>query len=304
MTARQRRSSDGLRFAGWALTAAWVGATALLAWAPQWLIAALGGQGGSYWMRAAFGPFGLRCLAGLSGGVLLLSLLGAWMYYLRGGGRRRAAEVVGAAGGTAIIEFCMLFPIALLLFLVVVQIALMYNANFYVNYAAFCAARSARVWAEYGSTSDEQYTLIPGPHTQERAEKAAAWACVGISGWKPVRASGRPEAQLAVWQAFLDPRQPRWLNERLMRQFTYAREHTRVTILTEPRPDQAGWESFYNDREPIYARVAHDFHLRVPYAQRFLGDPHGSGSFRYVVLNATSATVNEAQAELLGGAVP
>ena len=67
--------------------------------------------------------------------------------------------------GQAMTEFVIVFPSVLLLFLVIVQTALLMTAKQFVEYSAFCAARSAIV---YGGNN-------------EKIERAANIACIPIS---------------------------------------------------------------------------------------------------------------------------
>lgn len=68
------------------------------------------------------------------------------------------------------VEFAIVFPVVFLFFLVIIQIALLVTARQVVNYAAFCAARSAIV-------------QIPEDTQKARAKaaRAAAIACAPIS---------------------------------------------------------------------------------------------------------------------------
>src|SRR5207248_2939927 len=58
----------------------------------------------------------------------------------------RAVALRADERGTSELEFALAFPIFLVSVLITVQIALLLNAQLIVDYAAFCAARSAAVW--------------------------------------------------------------------------------------------------------------------------------------------------------------
>lgn len=69
-------------------------------------------------------------------------------------------------GGQAMVEFCLVFPILFLLFMTVIQVALLMSARHVVKYAAFSGARAAAVGID-----------------EEKVKKAAALACISISPW-------------------------------------------------------------------------------------------------------------------------
>ena len=317
-----------------------------LAWsAPPWLVVWLGGgAGANWWRQAAFGASGLRILALLVGSTALLCLVMAVLFSLPGHSTRRRMDGDGtvmrtrlsmlrcavrvSAGrphgqrstvdrgnqavlrddrGTAIIEFALLFPVALLLFLVIIQTALLYVGNFHVNHAAFRAARAAIVWADVDNLGgDLTHTLRIGGEAERRIANAAAFTCVGISGTSSGGASGgSAAAHDRAWQSFLGA-SPRWSGEKLQRRVAYAAQHTRVTVTTMPRPDPTLSEfnvrrqDFYLHREPITVHVAHDFELLIPYAKYVLGDTdnRGDGSgYRFIELRASYTLVHEGQPE-------
>ncbi|MCK6484706.1 MAG: pilus assembly protein [Phycisphaerae bacterium] len=335
---------------GYARLAAWIGLSAaiVLAWsAPGWLVAWLGGGAtGDWWRQAAFGATGLRILALLVGSIagwwLVMALLLSLAAHSSGGQARgtvrsdrlkvpgrlsapssqvvhsrpstvnpAALGVVRDQRGTAIIEFALLFPVALLLFLVIIQTALLYVGNFHVNHAAFRAARAAIVWADVDDLGgDLTHTLRIGAEAERRIANAAAFTCVGISGTSSGGATGgSAAAHDRAWQAFLGF-SPRWSGDKFQRRVAYAAEHTRVTVTTMPRPDptlsefNALHQDFYLHREPITAHVAHDFELLIPYAKYVLGDTdnRGDGSgYRFIELRASYTLVHEGQPELQPG---
>ncbi|MCP4714761.1 MAG: hypothetical protein GY868_06550 [Deltaproteobacteria bacterium] len=73
--------------------------------------------------------------------------------------------------GQAMVEFAIVFPVLFLLFLMLIQTALLLTARQVVHYASFCAARSAIVWipAEGNDTA------------LKKAQQAAEIACIPIS---------------------------------------------------------------------------------------------------------------------------
>ena len=101
---------------------------------------------GSEWMPVAMAsPLALKCLAIMGGGLVLLGLIAVLLLATRRVREPRPKTLHGDQGGAAAIEMTLLFPFALMIFLVIIQTALLFNANMVVHYAAFCAARMATV---------------------------------------------------------------------------------------------------------------------------------------------------------------
>src|SRR5262245_61100301 len=59
--------------------------------------------------------------------------------------RRRPEPAANDESGASAVEMTLLLPLLLALLLTILQVALLVQAKFVVNYAAFCAARSAIV---------------------------------------------------------------------------------------------------------------------------------------------------------------
>ena len=72
--------------------------------------------------------------------------------------------------GQAMVEFAVVFPVLFLLFLTILQTAMLLTARQMVNYAAFCSARSAIVWIP------EDAGVAPA-----KIKRAAVIACIPIS---------------------------------------------------------------------------------------------------------------------------
>ena len=268
------------------VAAALAGVIITLAIAPSWLTSGPSAGSASSWLRqAVFGTTGLRLLSCfLAAGSLLWLTVSAMAHLARGAGRAglRPWSIAGCTRGTAIIEFALLFPVAMTLFLLTLQTAFMYVGNFYVNLAAFRAARVAIVWASTEpELADARYTRVIGPETQARALQAAVQTCAPIAGTsvgmgeRSAQAEGLAEAMVLMSGS---PTLAKCF-PRLARQFDYACGHTRVRLLAMPRPEPSvsAWNAehqfFYRRREPITVEVTHDFELVVPLARWLIGRP-------------------------------
>ncbi len=72
------------------------------------------------------------------------------------------------SGGQALVEFVILFPVIIYFTLILIQIALIYNAYQVVNYAAYCSARAGIVYQA----------------NTEKMKRAAVIATIPIAGGK------------------------------------------------------------------------------------------------------------------------
>src|SRR5687767_6764145 len=116
--------------------------------------------------------------------------------------RRRRLRARLDDAGTAALEFAVAFPFFLMAVLMTVQSALLLNAYVVVDYAAFCAARSAAVWVPTDLSGEAAYALGGTDATTSeklrRVHTAAVLAVLPISprattfrfGLIPRRASG------------------------------------------------------------------------------------------------------------------
>ena len=131
-TVRKRRPMRLLAAASLAATAGTIGlAVAAVGDLPDWARTGLAS------------PLSLKTLAIMLAGVTALVLLGLLLARLRGRRREAFGSFHGDQGGSAAIEMTLLMPFALMVFLIVIQAAILFNANMVVHYSAFCAARVA-----------------------------------------------------------------------------------------------------------------------------------------------------------------
>jgi len=90
--------------------------------------------------------------------------------------------------GQAMTEFVLAFPVLLLSILIIFQMSLLYAGHFMLNYAAYCAVRTAVVWIPQDMTEDDtgggENTLnLSGEKTAklDKIKNAARFACAPIS---------------------------------------------------------------------------------------------------------------------------
>jgi hypothetical protein len=96
------------------------------------------------WVGAGVGsPLAVKCLILIAAGVVVLLAVVLALANRRTSRRGRFGAFNGDQGGSAAIEMTLLFPFALMIFLIVIQATILFNANMVVNYAAFAATRTA-----------------------------------------------------------------------------------------------------------------------------------------------------------------
>ncbi len=195
-----------------------------------------------------------------------------------GAAHRRATR--DAQGGTAIIEFALVLPILLTISLVMLQSSLLVGGNLCVGYASFCAARSAIVQApaDYGDVSGEGPNVMRegiASLKRDRIHRAAVWAVMPVS-YGGERFSEDPPVDLAerLTRISVDTGSPvpGWLDDRLGRKWSYAREFTTVDVSPPAEPPA------YGEHEDLVVTVEHVYYLSVPYANRLLARLDSDGT--------------------------
>lgn len=125
--------------------------------------------------------------------VLMLCVAAVWVLMIIAGRRPRRQLLNDQSGAAAAIDFTMTLPILLLVVLLAVQYALLANAALIVHYAAYNAARSARVHFFDTSSMDMRllrasglghpflYRFRNGDTADKKARDAAYLTLISIS---------------------------------------------------------------------------------------------------------------------------
>jgi len=283
---------------GWVvLASASVAATAGTVWlavqaleeAPDWVA------------TAAASPLAVRCLVVIVAGLAVLGLLAALAVRARVA-LRLPRGFHADQGGTAAIEMAFVLPLALMVFLVITQSALVFNANMVVHYATYAAARVATVVVPMELDGWERWNLVSNPDVGtsaasqklEMIRQGAVLALVPVSSRQGADAAamgGGSAASIdgATRSAFsaLGGRDRAWF-KRIEAQHAYADAYTKIEIakpehwrggnLDEGCPyrqtdwqhewGEHGWESYsycpyHPDRMDYH--YFEDLHLRVTY---------------------------------------
>jgi hypothetical protein len=276
----------------------------------------LSGAGNSPASAPGFTPFNAAFLRSMAPQALALLLLCYWAgRFARRIGRGVRADAAaaprcaGAESGASVIEFALMLPFLLTLLLLILQIALIVQAKFVVNYAAFCAVRSAivtipaKVYSTQTRRTEKNNQLeVNNPTSGKMSiiQRAAALPCTAVSpvlGARMMFLTGTsflspshavPLAQVALF--FPGTGEHTLIGQELLKRasYSYDKNNTRVEIIGE-----SGQYDNMSDHELITARVTYRYYLTVPIAGRMIGTSYRPGMFNYVFGSAYYAPIVE-----------
>ena len=218
---------------------------------------------------------------------------------LKGGTERLPRGWADDAGGASVVDFTLTAPILLVIALLMVQLLVLFNDMLIVHYAAYCAARSARVW--YWDTDSPRISVFTG-------QTDSAWlnnpAIARSRDQQTVRQRVEQATRLALIPAApvaVDiPSQPERLPEGALRAMTQAGGHAdRAAALIrqaryafDPANSQIdyGMVSVGNplmaldllkpgDAWPVTVTVQFKLCLTLPVARQVLGHHDGNGRY-------------------------
>lgn len=182
--------------------------------------------------------------------------------------------------GSSAVEFVLVLPALAVLLLMILQIALIVQAKFVVNYAAFCAARSAIVIIpdDVSGRPAESRNQIGHPDTSEKTEIIHRSAALPLSAISPLPglsvARGVPVltnpdviADLVKLAPFdVGPRS--MMGQVMLRApYAYHSENTAVKVVT-PQGDEGG---SFRDHDWVTVKVQYRYYLAVPFAKKLFG---------------------------------
>jgi hypothetical protein len=207
---------------------------------------------------------------------------------------QRQSEPAGSdQSGASAVEMALLLPLLLALLLTILQVALIVQAKFVVNYAAFCAARSAIVAipskVQGSGRVEERNRLNLQSNDSPKMtmiHRAAALPCVAISpAWSTgillaTLAPLKPEVALPMEElALMFPasREETNISQQLVARAHYAfnTSNTRVEIFGEGG-DQSG---SFGEQDLVRVRVTFRYYLTVPFANRLFGTSYYGTKF-------------------------
>jgi|GEM_PF-1642198 len=235
-------------------------------------------------------------LYGVLGAAALLSAGKLAVVFLRGFGRaaillaRGRRPALGEAG-QAMTEVAVSFPILLITTLILMQLALMFQARNVVTYAAFSAARAAIVWIpaevplDGGPVTEPSHEInMDGGKKLEKIQQAAAMACVPISPKASTVLGGVPfigdliasssVAFTSLISVFALPSNYAANGLQRYAYSTFAIEVTHTAATENGFVEQEGqsvW-TYPRDAADVGIRVRHRFYLSIPVVNRIIGD--------------------------------
>ncbi len=186
--------------------------------------------------------------------------------------------------GQAMTEFAISFPVVLITTLILIQLALMYQARNVVTYAAFAGARAAIVWIPAEAENEGKHQInTDGGEKWSKIHQAASLACVPISPRASVVLAGMPGvggmlgdvfgafsgmmSGLGLTGEYLDSGLQRYAYS------TFATEVTLYKASNNGFEEQSGnvtWN--YPTDADVAVRVRHRYYLPIPVVNRFIGD--------------------------------
>jgi hypothetical protein len=231
--------------------------------------------GGFDGLVRALGSGRFRLFLYISGGcVMALAVLAGVLVRAGAPPRRR----LGAQDGTAIIEFALVLPIALMIALMMLQSSLLMGGYLCVNYASFAAARAASVQVPR-DLEDEEANVVADLSDPELSEKmwhihmAAVWATMpaadgafdGDSPYGAVLQEGLAD--------FLSRhgRSANWTSTLIGKKLAYAQQNTWVSLQPPINGDSFG------EHEDLHVTVKHNLYLSIPYANWILAKLDSAG---------------------------
>lgn len=201
--------------------------------------------------------------------------------------KSRKPDSVGVdqESGASAVEFVLVLPALAVLLLMILQIALLVQAKFVVNYAAFCAARSAIVVIPDdvpGSRPPEPRNRLGNPDRSEKIEvihRSAALPLTAISpkpgftgatGW-PFITNPEPIADLIKLAPF-DVR-PTMMGQVMPRApYAYHPDNTAVKVINA----QGNEGGEFLDHDWVTVKVSYRYYLAVPFAKRLFGTAYSN----------------------------
>ena len=195
---------------------------------------------------------------------------------------RKPVPVVAGDGesGASAVEFVLVLPALAVLLLMILQIALLVQAKFVVNYAAFCAARSAIVVIpdDVSGRPPEPRNRVGNPEVSEKVEiihRSAALPLTAISpvpgfsgatGW-PLITNPEPIADLVKLAPFdVGPRS--MMGQVMLRApYAYHPDNTEVKVINA----QGNEGGDFLDHDWVTVKISYRYYLAVPFAKRLFG---------------------------------
>ncbi|HEY6802075.1 MAG TPA: TadE/TadG family type IV pilus assembly protein [Pyrinomonadaceae bacterium] len=188
---------------------------------------------------------------------------------------------VDSQSGSSAVEFVLILPALAVLLLMILQIALVVQAKFVVNYAAFCAARSAIVIIPQnvsgdGPTEPRNYLGVPESSNKvEIIQRAAALPLTAISPMPgasvsrglPILTNPDSVGELIKLAPFdVTPRS--MMGQVMLRApYAYLVDNTAVKVMTTGGEETGN----FAEHDWVTVKVQYRYYLAVPFAKKLFG---------------------------------
>ncbi len=191
-----------------------------------------------------------------------------------------------AESGSSAVEFVLVIPPLAVLLLMILQIALVVQAKFVVNYAAFCAARSAIVVIPDNVSANrtaEPRNRIGNPDTSEKLETIHRAAALPLTAISPLAgfsaATGlpvltNPDAMVQLLKLIpFDVGSPSMVEQMMLRgPYAYHPDNTVVKVLTLDGNESGS----FKDHDWVTVKVSYRYYLAVPFAKKLFGTSYSN----------------------------
>jgi hypothetical protein len=196
--------------------------------------------------------------------------------------------------GSSAVEFVLVLPALTVLLLMILQIALIVQAKFVVNYAAFCAARSAIVVIPQDVSGDgptEPRNHLGDPEHSNKVkivQRAAALPLTAISPLPgmsvsqglPILANPDATAELIKLAPF-DVMTPRSMMGQVMLRapYSYYPDNTAVKLFTSAGSETGSFE----EHDWVTVKVQYRYYLAVPFAKKLFGTSYSGNPIANII---------------------
>jgi hypothetical protein len=204
---------------------------------------------------------------------------------------RRVGSVVNAddESGSSAVEFVLVLPGLAMLLLMILQIALVVQAKFVVNYAAFCAVRSAIVVIP-DEVSRERRNEVGNHETSEKVEIIQRSAALPLTAISPLPgfsiARGVPFLENPeviadlIKLAPFDVAPDSMMGQVMLRApYAYHLENTAVQVLTVQGTEGGS----FMDHDWVTVKVQYRYYLAVPFAKKLFGTSYSGNPFWNII---------------------
>ena len=200
-----------------------------------------------------------------------------------------SAVDTGNESGSSAVEFVLVLPGLAMLLLMILQIALIVQAKFVVNYAAFCAVRSAIVVVP-DEVSREQRNQVGNHETSEKVEIIQRSAALPLTAISPLPgfsiARGVPVLENPAVIADLiklapfDVAPDSMMGQVMLRApYAYHLENTAVQVLNVQGTEGGN----FLDHDWVTVKVQYRYYLAVPFAKKLFGTAYSGNPFWNVI---------------------